>query len=300
MRYIPFILILLLASCTPKKEPVVKEKKVQVKYSGNIFNPLYLARLLETPVSFGPILNLETCQEMNLAKVTLYVKGGRYYDSYSEKLVYLFNKQSLPISFNHYDRSQKEYPYSELNFVYNSEKEINKINIAKYMGISNLPPVLFSSDSTQTLSLTSKGNERSDSLIYYPSIFNPKLIISVVNNFVNSMEIIADKSTHPEDWMYIASSYDSTLFDFALTAKTITLTENGLPVTSYDLDSNWNKKERIRSWEYNSENQPVYYKEWLHGSLVKLMEISYASNNLPKMFIVDRKKFIFHSEFHVR
>ena len=300
MRYIPFILILLLASCTPKKEPVKQEKKVQVKYSGNIFNPLYLGKLLEPPISGGPVLNLETCKEMNLAKMTLYVKGGRYYEGYSEKLVYLFNKQCVPVSFNHYVRSMKEYPYSELNFVYNSDKKIHKINIAKYMGISNLPPVIFSSDSTQKLSLTSRGNDRSDSLIYFPSITNPKMIISVVNNFVNTLEIIADKGTYPEDWKYIASSYDSTLNDFALTSKTITLTENGFPINSYDLDSTWNKKERIRSWEYNSENQPVYYKEFLHGSLVKLMEISYASNNLPKVFTVDRKKYIFYSEFHAK
>ena len=114
------------------------------------------------------------------------------------------------------------------------------------------------------------------------------------------MEIVAEKGTFPEDWKYIASNLDSTMIAYALTTKTITLTENGLPVASYDLDSNWNKKERIRSWEYNNEHQPVYYKEWLHGSLVKLMEIKYASNNLPKLFVVDRQKFIFHSELHVK
>lgn len=300
MKYLSIIFIVLLASCTSKKEPVVQEKKVEVKYSGNIFNPLYLGKLIETPISMGSIMDLEKCQELNLAKISLYVKGARYADQISEKYVYLFNKQSLPISFFHYDNKMKEYPYSELAFTYNGKNQIAKIDIAKYMGVSNLPPIIFKNDSTQTISLTSKGNNRNDSLVFYPSISNPTMILTVVNNFVNSMEIVAEKGSQPDDWKLIASDFDSTLVEFAMTAKTITLTENGFPVASYDLDSNWNQKERIRSWEYNEGNQPVYYKEWLHGSLVKLMEITYASNNLPKMFVIDRKKYIFYSEFHVK
>lgn len=300
MRYLFFIFLIILTACTSKKEPVVQEKKVEVIYSGQIFNPLYLGKLVETPISMGPILNLETCQEMNLSKLTLYVKGGRMRNNISEKLIYTFNNHSVPASFYHYLHNVKEYPYSELDFVYNSEKDITKIDIAKYMGFSNLPPILFSKDSSRTLALASKGNERNDSLVFYPSISNPSLIVSVINKFTNSLEIIAEKGTNSDDWKFLASSLDSTLSRFELTAKTLTLTENGLPIASYDLDSNWNQKERIRSWEYNEENQPVYYKEWLHGSLVKLMEITYASNNLPKMFIVDRKKYLFYSEFHAK
>jgi hypothetical protein len=300
MRYIPLIFMLLLASCTSKKESVTPDEIIETTFSGNIFNPLYLGKLVETPISIGPILNLENCQEMNLSKVTLYVKGGNLPNNISEKLVYVFNKASLPKSFYHYLHRAKEYPYSELDFVYNAKKNLAKINIGRYMGFTNLPPVLFSSDSAQTLSLTSKGNNRNDSLIFYPSISNPKIILSIVNNFVNTLEIVAEKGSQTEDWKLMAANIDSTLVNFALTAKTITLTENGFPVASYDLDSNWTQQERVRSWEYNTENQPVYYKEWLHGSLVKLMEITYASNNLPKMFVIDRKKFIFHSEFHVK
>ncbi len=300
MRYLPFIFIVLMASCTTKKEPVVQEKKVVVKYEGNIFNPLYLGKLIETPISMGPILNLETCQSLHLSKITLYVKGGRYHDKYSEKMVYLFNKHSLPTSYFHYLHRMKEYPYSELEFMYNTSNEVSKINVNKYMGFSNLPPVLFSSDSSHTLVLTSKGNDRSDSLLFFPSSSHPKMIASIVNNLVSTLEIVADKGTNSEDWKFIATSLDSSLNNFTLTSKTITLTENGLPIASYDLDSNWNQKERIRSWEYNAESQPVYYKEWLHGSLVKLMEISYASNNLPKLFVIDRKKYHFYSEFHAK
>lgn len=300
MKYLSIFFIVLLAACTSKKEPVVQKKKVEVKYSGNIFNPLYLGKLIETPIAMGTIMDLDKCQELNLAKISLYVKGARYAGQISEKLVYLFNKESLPVNFYHYDNKMKDYPYSELAFVYNSKNQITKIDIAKFMGISNLPPIIFKNDPTQTLSLTSKGNNRNDSLVFYPSITNPTLILTVVNNFIGTMEIVAEKGSQPEDWKVIASNFDSTLVDFALSAKTVTLTENGFPIASYDLDSNWNQKERIRSWEYNEENQPVYYKEWLHGSLVKLMEITYASNNLPKMFVIDRKKYIFYSEFHVR
>ncbi|MDD2983341.1 MAG: hypothetical protein PHQ74_08130 [Crocinitomicaceae bacterium] len=300
MKSIPLIFILLFTACTSKKEPVASEEKIEVSYSGNIFYPLYLGKLVETPFSMGPIMDLEKCQELNLSKLTLYVKGGRLPNNISEKIVYVFNKESLPKSFYHYLHRAKEYPYSELDFVYNSNKIISKINVARFMGISNVPPVLFTSDSTQTLALTSKGNNRNDSLIFYPSISNPKLILSMVNNFVNTLEIVAEKGSQTEDWKLMAAEIDSTLQDFALTVKTVTLTENGFPIASYDLDSNWTQKERVRSWEYNKQNQPVYYKEWLHGSLVKLMEITYASNNLPKMFVIDRKKFIFHSEFHVR
>lgn len=300
MRYLPFIFFIILTSCTSKKEPTVQEKNVEVKYSGNIFNPLYLGKISETPISMGPILDLETCQELNLAKLTLYVKGGRMRNNISEKLIYTFNSQSVPTSFYHYLHNAKEYPYSELDFVYNSKREINKIDITRFMGFSNLPPVLFLNDTTPSLILTSKGNGRSDSLMFYPSITNPSMIVSVVNNFVNTLEIVAEKGSNSDDWKLLASELDSTLNDFTLTAKMVTLTENGLPIASYDLDSNWNQKERVRSWEYNSENQPVYYKEWLHGSLVKLMEITYASNNLPKMFVIDRKKYIFYSEFNAK
>jgi hypothetical protein len=289
-----------LFSCTTKKEPVAVEPEVEFKYSGNIFNPLYLGKIIETPISMGPILNLETCQEMNLSKISLYIKDGRYPGKYQEKLVYMFNKNSLPSTYFRYLKNVKEYPYSHLDFTYDSNRQIDKIDITKYMGFSNVPPVLFSNDSISTLSLTSRGNNRYDSLIFYPSISNPKMILSVVNNFVNTMEIVAEKGTQMEDWKLMAADIDSTLNGFALTAKTVTLTENGLPIASYDLDSNWNQKERVRSWEYNEQNQPVYYKEWLHGSLVKLMEITYASNNLPKMIIVDRKKYLFYSEFHAK
>ena len=261
---------------------------------------MYIGKLIEIPISTGPILNIETCQEMNLSKITLYVKGGYMRNNISEKLIYTFNKQSIPASFYHYLQNFKGYPYSELDFIYNSNKQISKTNITRYMGFTNLPPVLFKTDTAKTLILTSKGNGRSDSLIYFPSINDPKLILSVVNNIVNSMEIVAENGSETEDWKLLASEIDSSLLGFALSAKTITFTENGLPLSSYDLDSNWNKKERIRSWEYNSENQPTFYKEWLHGSLVKLIEVTYQSNNLPEMFIIDRKKYIFHSEFHAK
>ncbi len=300
MNYLPFLFLLLLISCTPEKETVIAEPKDEIKYNGNIFNPLYLGKILETPITTGPVLDLASCQKMKISKISLYIKDGRNPNKYLEKLVYMFNKHSLPETYFQYLKNRKEYPYSELDFVYDANQNIDKIDITKYMGFSNLPPVLFSSDSMHVLSLTSKGNNRYDSLLFYPSISKPTMILSVINNLINTMEIVVDKDTQMEDWKNIASTIDSTLNQFTLTSKVVTLTENGLPIASYDLDSNWNQKERIRSWEYNNEHQPVYYKEWLHGSLVKLMEITYASNNLPKMFVIDRKKYLFYSEFHAK
>lgn len=297
IKYTFIFITLLLISCNGKKKETDIPKKEDIVYEGNIFNSLYLGRLMEAPVYFGPALNIETCKAFRFAKINMYLKGGRLPNNISEKHTYLFNHNGLPQEYHHFLQSEKQQPYSNLLFQYNSADQLTKIDIIKYMSFTNLPPVVFISDSSKTIGITSKGGGKSDTLIFYPSIENPNLIVEIINNLVNTYEIIANKDSQPKEWLQILSQLDSAYNNFELTAKTITFTENNHPIESFNLDNQLNKLDKSRTWAYNNSGQPTNYKEWLHGSLIKHIEINYAKNNLPSEIIVDRKKFIFHSTF---
>lgn len=294
-KHLFFIAAVVLASCSGKKEPVVKPSKPEVIYETNLIQPLYLGYLFESPNAFGPAWNLDACRKMKLEKISMYVKGGYLPNKMSEKHTYTFNSEGNPKDYAYYIYTQSTNPFSNSNFVYDEAGKLAKVDIGKYLDFSNLPPVIIQSDSAKTISITSRGDGQSDSLLFYPSIENPKMIVEVVNNFINSIEIFVDKGTNTEALKTIAMEVDSNLVDFELTEKTVTYMENGLPIESYHLDKSWKKLERSRAWDYNSKNQPVKYTEWLHGTQIKEIEISYKDNNLPSEIVVDRKKYIFYA-----
>lgn len=294
-KYLLLSCTALFMACSGKKTEVVKESKPAVIYEGNLIQPLYLGEIMESPNRFGPVWNLELCRKIKFQKISMYVKGGYLPNNMSEKLTYTFDSEGNPKDFSHYLYNVSVNPFSNSSFVYAEDGKLAKIDISKYLDFSNLPPVLIKNDSTQTLSVTSRGDGKSDSLIFYPSAENPKVILEIVNDFYNTVEIIAQKGTAANDLKMIIAEIDSNLVNFELTEKMVTFMENGLPVESYHLDKNWNKQEKSKIWTYNSNNQPVKYKEWLHGTLVKDIVINYNDNNLPSEIIVDRKKYIFYT-----
>ncbi len=294
-KYLFLFIAIILASCSGKKPVESKEKpKPEIVYSGNLFNPIYMSNLFESPNSFGPAWNLDICREMKLDKISMYVKGGYLPNHMLEKLTYTFNADGEPREFAHYMYTESTSPFSSSSFVY-EEGKLTKVDISNYLDFTNLPPVFIKRDSSKTISITSRGDGISDSLIFYPSIEAPKMIVEVVDNFINSIEIFVAKGTNTNEIKAIAMEADSNLVDFELTEKTVTYLENGLPVESYQLDKSWHKLEKSKSWDYNSKKQPKHYKEWLHGTLVKDIQVSYGDNNLPSEIIVDRKKYIFYT-----
>jgi hypothetical protein len=143
--------------------------------------------------------------------------------------------------------------------------------------------------------ITSKNNNNFDSLIFYPTIENPKLIVEIVNHKVNSAEFLLEKGTSGEQIQTLAKTLDSTLNIFAFSEKSLTYLEHDLPIESYRLGTNWNKQEKIKTWEYNENQYLINFSERLHGTLIKNIVINYDEENLPTEIVIDRKRFIFYS-----
>lgn len=298
MKYsvITVLFLLVISACT-ENASTVKAKEVPARvYEGNLFLPIYLGNLFESPNAFGTVFDLDFCEAYQFKKISLYVKGGYLPNKMSEKHTYTFHADGDPKDYAHYIYNVSRSPFSSSSFQYGSTGKLSKIDISKFLDFSNLPPVLVESDSVKTWIVTSKGDGKNDSLLFFPSIKNPEVILQVVNNFVNNLEIFVPKGTASGELKELISRIDTNLVRFELTEKTVTYLSDGIPTESYQLDKSWNRKVMTKSWKYNANKQPVQYQEWLHGTLIKDIEISYQSNNLPSEIIVDRKKFIFYSE----
>lgn len=295
-KYLILFIGVFIAACSSKKANVEMENKVKVvEFTGNLFNPIYLTTLFEAPNNFGPIWNKDLVQNLKIKKISLYVKGGRYKNNMSEKLNYMFNEKGNVVNFNHYLYNISTEPFSNSGFSFASDGSLEKIDIFKYMEFGNVPPVFILKDSLKTTIITSKNNNNFDSLVFYPTIENPKLIVEIVNHKVNSIEIFVDKGSNLEQIQALSKTLDSTLKIFAFSEKSVTFLESNLPVESYHLDANWKRQEKSKSWEYNENKQPVKYSERLHGTLIKDILITYDEIGLPEEFVVDRKRFIFYS-----
>ncbi len=294
-KYLILLGLVFLAACSQNKTKVEPEKKNTNTLKENIFNPLYVTALFDSPNNFGPIWNTDVILALKLKKVSLYVKGGRYKNNMSEKLTYSFNAAGKAIDFNHFLYNNSTSPFSNSGFTYDSKGFLEKIDVFKYMEFGNVPPIFIRKDSAKTVVITSKNNNNFDSLIFYPTIENPKLIVEIVNHKVNSAEFLLEKGTSLEEIQALAKTLDSTLKIFALSEKSVTYLENDLPIESYRLGMNWNKQEKSKSWEYNENQQLIGFSERLHGTLIKNIVIYYDDDNLPTELVIDRKRFIFYS-----
>ncbi len=293
-KYLILFISVFLAACSSEKAKVEIENTAKVEFTGNLFNPIYLTTLFEAPNNLGPIWNKDLVETLKINKISLFVKGGRYKNNMSEKLTYTFNPNGNVLNFKHYLYNISTEPFSNSGFSFSINGTLEKIDIFKYMEVGNVPPVFIHRDSIKTTVITSKNNNNFDSLVFYPTIENPKLIVEIVNHKVNSIEIFVEKGSNLTQIQAQSKNLDSTLNIFALSEKSVTFLENNLPQESYHLDANWNKQEKSKSWEYNENQQPVKYFERLHGTLVKDIVITYDENGLPEEFVVDRKKFVFY------
>jgi hypothetical protein len=294
-KYLILLGFVILAACSQNKNKVEPEKKNTITLKKNIFNPLYVTALFDSPNNFGPIWNSDVILALKLKKVSLYVKGGRYKNNLSEKLTYSFNSAGKAIDFNHFLYNNSTSPFSNSGFTYDTKGFLEKIDVFKYMEFGNVPPILIRRDSVKTVVITSKNNNNFDSLIFYPTIENPKLIVEIVNHKVNSAEFLLEKGTSAEQIQTLAKTLDSTLNIFAFSEKSLTYLEHDLPIESYRLGTNWNKQEKIKIWEYNENQYLINFSERLHGTLIKNIVINYDEENLPTEIVIDRKRFIFYS-----
>jgi hypothetical protein len=294
-KYLILLGFVILAACSQNKNKVEPEKKNTITLKKNIFNPLYVTALFDSPNNFGPIWNSDVILALKLKKVSLYVKGGRYKNNLSEKLTYSFNSAGKAIDFNHFLYNNSTSPFSNSGFTYDTKGFLEKIDVFKYMEFGNVPPILIRRDSAKTVVITSKNNNNFDSLIFYPTIENPKLIVEIVNHKVNSAEFLLEKGTSAEQIQTLAKTLDSTLNIFAFSEKSLTYLEHDLPIESYRLGTNWNKQEKIKTWEYNENQYLINFSERLHGTLIKNIVINYDEENLPTEIVIDRKRFIFYS-----
>lgn len=294
-KYLILLGLVFLAACSQNKTKVEPEKKNTNTLKANIFNPLYVTSLFDSPNNFGPIWNTDVILALKLKKVSLYVKGGRYKNNMSEKLTYSFNAAGKAIDFNHFLYNNSTSAFSNSGFTYDSKGFLEKIDVFKYMEFGNVPPILIRKDSAKTVVITSKNNNNFDSLVFYPTIENPKLIVEIVNHKVNSAEFLLEKGTSLEEIQTLAKTLDSTLNIFALSEKSVTYLENDLPIESYRLGMKWNKQEKSKTWEYNENQQLIGFAERLHGTLIKNIVIYYDDDNLPTELVIDRKRFLFYS-----
>jgi hypothetical protein len=284
-----------IVSCSTKNTKVETEKKVNIEFTANLLNPIYLTSLFEAPNNFGTIWNKNVIELLKIKKISLFVKGGRYKNNMSEKLSYVFSSNGNALNFNHYLYNISLDPFSTSGCTYDSNDALEKIDVFKYMQFGNVPPVFIKRDSTKTTVITSKNSNDFDSLIFYPNIENPKLIVEIVNHKVNSIEIFVEKGANLEKIQSLSKTLDSTLTIFEFSEKSVTFLENNLPQESFHLDAKWNRQEKSKKWEYNENQQPIKYSEHLHGTLIKNIEITYDEENLPVEFLVDRKRFVFYS-----
>lgn len=288
-KYLPIIpLLFFLLSCEENKEH--DNDKFNDPFRKNLINPLYLDQLFSTPNTFGPIWTSEHVKLLDIDKISIVLKGGNSPDNILEKYIYTFNPKGQSDTFKYFFYNTSKEALNETNFAY-SKKSLGKINIIKYYGVGNLPPISAYETPQSTVFYRSKSNNKNDTMFFYPNVNQAKVIIDKIGNYYNYVEIITPKGTSSNEIMKQIASVDSNLAHFELAEKLLTYTENGYPVESYHLGENWNQMELAKQWEYNKFKQPIHFKQWIHGTKVKDIDILYNENSLPKKITFNRKKY---------
>ncbi len=290
--YLTFSIFILL-SCGNSEEKITQ--KVNNPFRKNLINPFYFDQIFNTPNNSGSFWNAKHINQIDVNKISIYLKGGNNPDNILEKFIYTFDENGNNDNYSYYYYANSEDVVNQTNYEYKNDV-ISKINIYKYFGVGNLPPVFVSKNDQRTVFYKSKANGKNDSLFFYPNEENPKVIIDKIGNFVNYMEVFIKEGATKKQILNEITKVDSNLLHFELADKIITYTKNGLPFESYHLGENWIQLERSQLWEYNRFNQPIVIKEWMHGTLIKDINIMYNENSLPKKIEYNRKKY--HLIYH--
>lgn len=293
MRWIKhgFLLVLLigtLISCGPKNGE--EKENSSDPFRKNLFNPFYIDQLFNTPNAYGSIWISSHVRMLDVDKISIMLKGGNNPDNVLEKFVYTFNSKGQSDTFKYYFFNTSQDILNETYLSYGKEN-ISKIDIIKYYGVGNHPPVKVYQDETKTVFYRSKSNGKNDSLFFYPNTTQPKVIIDKIGNFYNYIEIIVPKGSSATRIMDQVSAIDPDLSHFELSEKLLTYTEKNYPVESYHLGENWNQMELAKQWEYNKYHQPIHFRQWMHGTKIKDIDILYNENSLPKKITFNRKKY---------
>jgi hypothetical protein len=282
-----FFLHFIIFSCSENKMFKNKSKSSH----NNLFNPYHIDQLFNTPNNFGSFWISKNVKQLNINKINIILKGGNNTDNILDKYSYQFDLKGNNKAYNHCNFSSQNEEINKTSFEYANNK-LNKINIYKYFGVGNFPPVKAHYLDKYTVFCKSKGNGKNDSLFFYPSVENPKLIVDKIGKFINHMEVIIRYGATKKEIVNQINSFYPYLSEFDLAEKTITYTKNDLPFESYHLGDNWSQLQRSQLWEYNKFNQVILFKEWMNGTLIKDINILYNENALPKKIIFNRKKYI--------
>ncbi len=278
----------ILASCSGKSGE--DNSNASDPFRKNLFNPFYLDQLFSTPNTYGSIWISSHLRQLDVDKVSVILKGGNNPDNVLEKYVYTFNAKGQNDTFQYYFFNTSQDVLNETYLSY-GKKGVSKIDIIKYYGVGNLPPVKVYEDDSKTVLYRSKSNGKNDSLFFYPNATQPRVIIDKIGNFCNYLEIIVPKGSSATYIMDQVSAIDPDLSHFELSEKLLTYTEKGYPVESYHLGENWNQMELAKQWEYNKYHQPIHFSQWMHGTKIKDIDILYNENSLPKKITFNRKKY---------
>lgn len=285
--YLILSISLLLFSCQQNTE---NKNRATQGFKKNLFNPFYIDYLFNTPNNFGSFWINKHVKQINISKISIVLKGGSNPENELEKYIYTFDKKGNNNNYKYFFNGKKEEVVNETNFEY-TNNELSKINIYKYFGVGNLPPIRVLKKTNGSAFIKSKANGKNDTLFIYPSIEKPKIIIDKIGKFINYLEIFIEVGATKKEVLNQINEVYPYLSDFELADKTITYTKNGLPVESYHLGENWTQLERSQVWEYNKFDQVIQFKEWMHGTLIKDISILYNENSLPKKIIFNRKKY---------
>lgn len=291
LKYYTIILFttitVLISSCGDQNED-------QSDYSNDpfrksLFNPFFVDQFFSVPNSSGSIWIDKHIKLLDINKISIIMKGGNTPDNILEKFVYKFNEKGQNDTFQYYFYGNSTSVVNETHFSY--KDYLHKIDVIKYYGIGNLPPVFVYKNKMKTVFYKPKSNNKNDSLFYYPNPINPKVIIDKIGSFNNYVEIIVPKGSSSTEILKQISKVDSDLTHFELSEKMLTYTKDNLPVESYYLGENWNQLELAKQWEYNKYKQVIHFKQWMHNTLIKNIDILYNENSLPKRIVYNRKKY---------
>lgn len=280
------LILTLISSCSGENKT-----KNSSNFRKNLINPYYIDQIFNTPNNFGSFWISKHINQLDVNKISISLRGGSNPDDILEKYHYSFDENGNNDNYSYLYRNKILDTINQSNFEY-VNNSLSKINIYKYYGVGNLPPVIVQNTENSTIFIKSKANGKNDSLFFYPNVENPKLIIDKIGKFINYMEIFVRVGATKKEIIDQLNSVYPYLSDFELADKTITYVKDGLPIESYHLGENWIQLERAQQWEYNKYNQVIHFKEWMHGTMIKNVDIMYNENSLPKKITLNRKKYL--------
>ncbi|TNE52753.1 MAG: hypothetical protein EP338_14030 [Bacteroidetes bacterium] len=258
-------------------------------YRKNLFNPLYIDRITYSPKRCGSIWYPENIDQIDIQQISLVLRASKN-GMDLDKHQYFFDSIGRTKSYNFYSFTKSEDIISQMGFRYRKD-QLTQIDLFRYHGLSNFPPITCSKNSRFEGFYTSHSGQNNDSLLFYPNSRQPKIIIERLGGQVNHLEIIIDEKASDLQILKRVSRIDTNLIQYQHAEKIITYTREGLPRESFYLDEDWNQLELVKQWEYNQDNQPTHFVEWLHGKKIKDIYVRYNENSLPKRITFNRRKY---------